>query len=85
MKLFKWTNVRLLLMFSLVVFLFSFTSKRNESRKLRKSTVVFVGDEAPFITQETVNKLLIENKRDAQSIGKDKLDLNKLEKALNAH
>jgi cell division protein FtsQ len=31
-----------------------------------------------------VNKLLIENRKDAQSIGKDKLDLNKLEKILNA-
>jgi cell division protein FtsQ len=70
-------------MFSLVIFLFSFTSKRNESRKLTKSMVVFVGDNAPFVDQETVNKLLIENNRDAQSIDKDKLDLNKLEKALN--
>ena len=84
MKLFKWTNVRLLLMFALVIFLFSFTSNRNASRKLTKSTVVFVGDNAPFVDQETVNKLLIENRKDAQSIGKDKLDLNKLEKTLNA-
>jgi cell division protein FtsQ len=84
MKLINWTNVKLILMFTLVVFLFSFTSKRNESRKLSKSIVVFVGDNAPFINQETVNKLLIENNRGAQSIGKDKLDLNKLEKALNA-
>lgn len=84
MKLFNWTNIRLVLMFSLVVFLFSFASNRNQGRKLKKSTVVFVGDNAPFVDQETVNKLLIENKKDAQSIGKDKLDLNKLEKALNA-
>jgi cell division protein FtsQ len=84
MKIFKWTNVRLLLMFALVIFLFSFTSNRNASRKLTKSTVVFVGDNAPFVDQETVNKLLIENRKDAQSIGKDKLDLNKLEKTLNA-
>ena len=84
MKLFKWTNVRLLLMFALVIFLFSFTSERNSSRKLTKSTVVFVGETAPFVDQETVNKLLIENRRDAQSIGKDKLDLNELEKTLNA-
>jgi cell division protein FtsQ len=47
--------------------------------------VVFVGDNAPFVNQETVNKLLIENNRDAQSIDKDKLDLNKLEKVLNNH
>lgn len=84
MKLFNWTNIRLVLMFSLVIFLFSFASNRNQGRKLTKSTVVFVGDNAPFVDQETVNKLLIENKKDAQSIGKDKLDLNKLEKALNA-
>ena len=84
MKLFKWTNVRLVLMLALVIFLFSFTSKRNNSRKLTKSTVVFVGDNAPFVNQQMVNKLLIENRKDAQSIGKDKLDLNKLEKILNA-
>ncbi len=70
-------------MFALVVFLFSFTSNRNNNRKLKKAIVVFVGNSAPFVDQETVNKLLIENKKDAQSIDKDKLDLNKLEKALN--
>jgi len=84
MKLFNWINIRLVLMFSLVIFLFSFASNRNLGRKLSKSTIVFVGDNAPFVDQETVNKLLIENKKDAQSVGKDKLDLNKLEKALNA-
>ncbi len=84
MKLFNWINIRLVLMFSLVIFLFSFASNRNLGRKITKSIVVFVGDNAPFVGQETVNKLLIENKKDAQSIGKDKLDLNKLEKALNA-
>jgi cell division protein FtsQ len=70
-------------MFALVAFLFSFTSNRNNNRKLKKAIVVFVGNDAPFVNQETVNKLLIENKKDAQSIDKDKLDLNKLEKALN--
>lgn len=85
MKLFNWTNIRLVLMFALVIFLFSFTSKRNESRKLTKSVVVFVGDNASFVNRETVDKLLIENNKDAQSIDKDKLDLNKLEKVLNSH
>jgi cell division protein FtsQ len=33
-----------------------------------------------FVKRETVNKLLIENKENASSIGKDKLDLNKLER-----
>ncbi|MFV5691470.1 cell division protein FtsQ/DivIB [Flavobacterium sp. LT1R49] len=84
MKLFNWTNIRLMLMFIVVIFLFSFTSNRNKNRKLTKSVVVFVGDNAPFVKQETVNKLLIENKRDASSIQKVKLDLNKLERTLDA-
>ena len=85
MKLFNWTNIRLILMFSLVIFLYSFTSDRNNNRKLSKSVVVFVGDDAPYVNQETVNKLLIENNKDAKTIGKDKLDLNRLEKRLNSH
>jgi cell division protein FtsQ len=52
---------------------------------LSKLAVVFVGDNAPFITQETVNKLLIENNVDVKTIGKDKLDLNRLEKRLTKH
>ena len=83
MKYFNWTNVRLILMFGLVLFLFSFTSKRNESRKLRKSEVIFVGENNVFVTNEVVNKLLIENKSDAHTIRKDKVDLNKLEKSIN--
>lgn len=84
MKLFNWTNIRLVLMFGFVIFLFSFSSKRNNNRKLTKSAVVFVGDNAPFVRQETVNKLLIENKRDVSSIKKVDLDLNKLENTLDA-
>ena len=84
MKLFNWSNIRLVLMFALVIFLFSFTSNRNANRKLIKSTVIFVGDVSPFVRHETVNKLLIENKKDASSIQKVNLDLNKLERILDA-
>ena len=85
MSWFKWSNIRLILMFALMVFLYSFTSIRNERRKLVKSEVVFVDNSSPYLKQETVNKLLIENKTDAQSIRKDKLDLNQLEKSINSN
>jgi cell division protein FtsQ len=49
-------------MFCVGFFLFSFTSNRNENRKLTKSIVFFEGNDA-LVKQETVNKLLIENKR----------------------
>lgn len=80
-----WINVRILLMFALVVFLYSFTSKRNDARKTSKTVVEFVNKEALFISYEAVNKLLIENGEQLKTIGKDKVVLNKLEKILNEH
>lgn len=80
-----WINVRLLLMIGLVLFLYSFTSKRNEGRKTKKTIVEFVNKEAIFISYEAVNKLLIENGEQLKTIGKDKVVLNKLEKMLNEH
>ena len=85
MKRFNWITIRLVLMFGLVIVLFSFTSNRNENRKLTKTKVVFVGENASFLKQETVNKLLIENNADASAIRKDKLDLNKLENAVSSN
>ena len=78
-----WINLRLVLLFSFVIFLFSFTSKRNSERKLTKSEVIFLGNENLFVTHKTVNKLLIENNQSAQTIRKDKLNLNKLEKTID--
>lgn len=82
---FNWTNLRLVLILSMVVFLYSFSSRRNEQRKLLKSTIEFVGKEQLFVTHETVNKLLIENNKDASAIRKVALDLNSLEKSINNH
>lgn len=83
MNYFNWINVRLILMFALVIFLYSFTSNRNLHRKLKRSEVIFVGDNNIFVKQETVNKLLIENKTDVKTIEKVDLNLNILEKTIN--
>lgn len=85
MRIFNWTNIRLLLMIGVVLFLFSFTSKRNQNRKLTKSVVVFVGENALFLKRETVDKLLIENNENASSIRKEKLALNRLERTLSSN
>jgi len=85
MKFFKWNTIRLILMFALIIFLYSFTLNRNLHRKLKRSEVVFVGENSDFIKQETVNKLLIENKNDVRSIAKEDLNLNKLENSINKH
>ena len=80
-----WINARLLIMIGLVVFLYSFTSKRNDARKTQKTVVEFVNETELFVSYETVNKLLIEKGQHLKTIGKDKVVLNKLEKTLNEH
>lgn len=85
MKVFTWTNIRLVLMISVVIFLFSFTSHRNAMRKIKKTEVVFVGENILFLKAEMVNKLLIEKNQDLKTINKDGLDLNKLEKSVSSH
>lgn len=85
MKRFNWPTIRLLLMLALVIFLYSFTGKRNLNRKVTKAEVVFVGENQLFVKQQAVNKLLIENRQDPKTIAIDTLDLNKLEKTIDSH
>lgn len=85
MKYFNWINIRLLLIFSTVAFLYAFSSERNAHRRVRKPQVVFENAENLYMTPEAVNKLLIEKNGPVAAIEKENLDLNKLEKAVNAH
>jgi len=67
------------------VFLYAFSSQRNNARKLSDLTVKFIGNDNLYITQETVNKLLIQNKESITSVPKEILDLNELESVLNSN
>jgi cell division protein FtsQ len=84
-KHFNWTNVRIVLLLGVMVFLYAFTSYRNGNRNLIKSEVFFIDENGAFIEHETVNKLLIENNTDVKSIKKVEVNLNKLEKSVNSN
>lgn len=83
MKIFTWTNIRLVLMIMLVLFLFSFASMRNENRKIAKIDVKIIDEDTPFLLPTMVNKLLIEKNEHSKTITKEGLDLKKLEKSVN--
>ncbi len=85
MKRFSWQNIRLVLMLFLVVFLYSFTNIRNESRKINKLQVEFQGDNKMFLTNQMVNNLLIQNLGGTFSIQKEQVDLKDLESDLKKH
>lgn len=74
--------IKIVLLVLLVGFLFSFTNKRNTKRKLTKIDIEFVDENSPFITLNTVNKLLILNQAEVTSIDKETLVLKLIEDRL---
>ncbi len=78
----NWGLVKILIVLCLVVFLYSFSNKRNEGRNLAHLNIEFEDETALFITENSVNKLLIVNNDTLTSIGKETLVLNKMEDTL---
>lgn len=78
-------NIQLIAIFGLVIFLYSFTARRNENRKITKSSIEILDQNNPFVTPEMVNKLLIENFGGASTIKKENLDLKSIEQTINKH
>ena len=86
MKRFNWQNIRLVLILFLMIFLYSFSLKKNGNRLINAVNISFTeGQENLFITHEIVNNLLIQNQKDPLKIKKEELNLKSLEKLLDNH
>ncbi|WP_317124685.1 cell division protein FtsQ/DivIB [Seonamhaeicola aphaedonensis] len=68
-----------------VIFLYAFSTHRNDGRKVSEPQVEFVGENSLFLTHENVSKLLIQNRKSLKNVPKEALDLNELEKALKSN
>ncbi|QTD38791.1 cell division protein FtsQ [Polaribacter batillariae] len=62
-----------------LAFLYSFSSKRNERKKISKIEVEFEAGDNHFLTHAMVNKLLIQNDTTVKNQAKSVIDLYKLE------
>ena len=85
MRRINWHSVRLVLVILMMIFLYSFSSKRNSERKINKIEIKFESNENMFLTHQMVNNLLIQNLGGSSRIQKDKVDLNTLENELSHH
>lgn len=80
---FKWIYIKIPVLVGLILFLFSFSQRRNVKRNLEDITVEYTNPKDIFIPKEIVNNLLIVNSDTTGKRGIDILDLNELEKKLN--
>lgn len=77
--------IKALLLVVLVGFLFGFAEQRHQAREISEVNIEFLADENLYVTEEAVNKLLIQNKVHAPDLHKETLDLNGVETLLNKH
>lgn len=78
----NWNNIKLVFLLGLIVFLYAFSSARNNNRTVSEPDIEFVGEQNLFITHSDVSKLLIQNQLGGLKVAKEALDLNSLENRL---
>ncbi|MGM0932212.1 MAG: cell division protein FtsQ/DivIB [Bacteroidota bacterium] len=81
----KMGYIKALFLLVLVAFLYGFAEYRHKSRKISEVNIEFLEDENLYVTEEAVNKLLIQNNLELTSIDKETLDLNRVEILLKNH
>ncbi|MBB4118642.1 cell division protein FtsQ [Mesonia hippocampi] len=81
----NWNHIKTFALFAVLVFSYGFSAQRNSARKLEKINVIYTNDAQRFITEKTVDNLLIVNPDSLQNQTKESLDLNRLEQSLLSH
>lgn len=81
----NWNKLKLIGLILVVMGLYAFSSHRSMNKTVSGLEVVFVGDQNLYITQDMVNKLLIQKFGGLENMPKEKLVLNAMEKAIEAN
>lgn len=81
----NWNFIKIMVLLAVVTGLYAFSNQRNETRNIENVNVNFVGNQSLYITEAMVNKLLIQNYSGLTNVTKEKLDLNKIEKIIEAN
>lgn len=84
-KKIKWFDLCLVGVLALMGGLLIFANQRNEARNIERVEVKLLSSNNHFITQEMIERLIVENFPDSMSIAKKDLDLMQIENQLNEH
>ena len=75
----NWNYIKIILLIISITGLYAFTNQRNNLRKVNGITIDFIEDRSLFVTEEMVNKLLIQNYGSLKNVPKEKVVLNTIE------
>ena len=74
--------IKLAALLLVITGLYAFSNERNSSKQVTGMRVEFIGDQNLYLTEGTVNKLLIQNCGGLNNVPKENIVLNTVEKAL---
>lgn len=77
--------IKLAALLLVITGLYAFSNERNSSKQVTGMRVEFIGDQNLYLTEGTVNKLLIQNCGGLKNVPKENIVLNTVEKALEAN
>ena len=76
--------IKTALLLAVTIFLFAFAKNRNAGRSISAPQVHFTNSENLYITEDAVNKLLIQTGLQGKAVAEEILDLKEVEAVLNA-
>ncbi len=81
----NWNYIKIIVLIIAVSGLYAFSNYRSELKKVNGIHIEFVGDQNLYITEGMVDKLLIQSYGNLVNMPKEKLDLNSIEKIIEAN
>jgi len=77
--------IKLAALILVITGMYAFSNERNSAKQVAGMKVEFIGDQNLYLTEGTVNKLLIQNCGGLKNVPKENIVLNTVEKALEAN
>ena len=81
----NWNYIKMFCLICSITGLYAFSNHRNESRPIKGLEIVFEGENNVYLSQDMVNKLLIQNFGSILKEDKEKVVLNTVEKVIETH
>lgn len=75
----KWSDIRLVLLAGVLVFLYAFSNKRSEERKIDSIDVNFKGEETHFVRESDIRDAIEMSLPRSGGLNRTDLDLHKME------
>lgn len=81
----NWNTIKLSALIICISAAYGFSEIRNQKRGILTTRVFFVGEENHYLTEDAVNKLLIQKIGNLPKVDKEEIVLNTVEFAVQAH